>query len=228
MKNNSTNNKEKMLLLGKRLRECRTAAGLTQPKLIEMIENLPENNGKIRNDKHLSAVERGERILSIEYATLISKVLHIRHEYLLGYDDFPTESDKDDAYKQKQWERHIENPLALIKNINSIWEILGFTGIENELTQTEINEMRILYTDSASKEELTKTFEYKIKHPDIWHTHRVGIKAPDGRIIYLSEQKVRSITQDIIDYAKFKLSKEFENSANYIYKQNMNQAPDTD
>lgn len=228
MKNNSTNTPEKMLPPGKRVQKYRKAAGLTQPELIEMIEALPENNGKTRNDKHISAIERGERELSIEYAMLISKVLHVRHEYLLGYDDFPTKDDKVEAYRQKQWEKHIENPLALIKNINSIWDILGFKEIENELTKTEINEMRILYTDAASKEELTETFEYKIEHPDIWHTHRVGIKAPDGRIIYLSEQKVMSITQDIIDYAKFKLSKEFENPVNYIYKQDMKKVFDTD
>ena len=39
---------------------------------MEMIESLPENNGKIRSDKHISAIERGERALSIEYATLIA------------------------------------------------------------------------------------------------------------------------------------------------------------
>ena len=90
MNDNSTNSPEKMLLLGERLKKCRKAAGFTQPKLVEMIESLPENNGKIRSEKHISAVERGECALSIEYATLISKVLHVRSEYLLGYDDFQT------------------------------------------------------------------------------------------------------------------------------------------
>ena len=68
--------------------------GYTQQELIELIEKLPENNGKIRNEKHLSSVERGLRSLSIEYASLISKVLLVRKEYLLGYDDFMTDLDK--------------------------------------------------------------------------------------------------------------------------------------
>ena len=36
--------------------------------------------GKIRSEKHISAIERGERALSIEYATLIAKVLRVRSE----------------------------------------------------------------------------------------------------------------------------------------------------
>lgn len=85
-----TDNQDFMLHCGKRLKECREAAGYTQSELAAAIEALPDNNGKTRNDKHISAVERGERRLSIEYARLISQVLNVREEYLLCQDNFRT------------------------------------------------------------------------------------------------------------------------------------------
>lgn len=90
---NVTNTANSMLLSGTRLKECRKAAGLTQSDLIAKIEALPENKGKTRNEKHLSAIERGKRALSPEYANLISLVLEIRPEYLLGSDNIKTLED---------------------------------------------------------------------------------------------------------------------------------------
>lgn len=93
-----TDNKEFMLRCGKRVKECREAAGYTQSELSATLETLPENNGKIRNEKHISAVERGERRLSIEYARLISKVLNVREEYLLCQDNFKTKQQKQKSF----------------------------------------------------------------------------------------------------------------------------------
>lgn len=90
---NVTSKLNSMLLSGTRLKECRKAAGLTQTDLISKIESLPENKGKSRNEKHLSAIERGKRALSPEYANLISLVLGVRPEYLLGSDNIKTFED---------------------------------------------------------------------------------------------------------------------------------------
>lgn len=90
---NVINTANSMLLSGTRLKECRKAAGLTQSDLISKIEDLPENKGKPRNEKHLSAIERGKRALSPEYANLISLVLEVRPEYLLGSDNIKTFED---------------------------------------------------------------------------------------------------------------------------------------
>ena len=66
---------------------------MTQSDLISKIEDLPENKGKPRNEKHLSAIERGKRALSPEYVNLISLVLEVRPEYLLGSDNIKTFED---------------------------------------------------------------------------------------------------------------------------------------
>lgn len=79
MKTKVTQPTEKMLLCGKRVAECRKEMGYSQEQLIEEIIALPENNGKPRNEKQISYIESGSRTLSIEYAHLIAKVLHVNN-----------------------------------------------------------------------------------------------------------------------------------------------------
>ncbi len=90
-----THSSEIKLPYGERIKECRKSAGYTQEQLIQKIEGLPENKCKIRSEKHLSALERGKRELSLEYAYLLSKVLSVRKEYLLCEDDFKIKEDKE-------------------------------------------------------------------------------------------------------------------------------------
>lgn len=99
---------------GKRVKECREAAGYTQPELAEAIEALPENNGKTRSDKHISAVERGERRLSIEYARLISKVLKVDEDYLLCKSDHKTFQDWLGAIREED-EKMTKSVLYMLK-----------------------------------------------------------------------------------------------------------------
>lgn len=76
------------VVCGKRLRECREEKGLTQAELAEAVYNLPENRGKERSGNQIGYMERGDRAISLEYAALLSRVLDVRAEYLLGKDDF--------------------------------------------------------------------------------------------------------------------------------------------
>lgn len=165
--------------------------------------------------------EKGRNRIPEEHLIKLSKDFGIPLEYLLGQNDFRTKKEATEAHEQEKFEKYIEKPLALMDYIEKIWNLFGFDGIENKLTETEINEIRIAYTDNTSKEELSKALDDKFMHPDIWHCHRVGIQSPDGKIIYLPDYKIKAIAQDIADYAKFKLMKEFDNKNNYYYKQDM-------
>lgn len=75
------------VVCGQRLRECREEKGMTQAKLAEAVYQLPENRGKERSANQIGYLERGTRPISLEYAALLSKVLGVREEYLLGKDD---------------------------------------------------------------------------------------------------------------------------------------------
>jgi DNA-binding helix-turn-helix protein len=77
--------------MGKRLKECRTACGLSQEQLIDAVMKLPDNRGKERSEKQISYLENGTRPISVEYASLLAQVLNVRVEYLLLKDDFRTE-----------------------------------------------------------------------------------------------------------------------------------------
>ena len=48
-----------MFLMGKRLKECRIACGLSQEQLIEAVMKLPDNRGKERSEKQISYLENG-------------------------------------------------------------------------------------------------------------------------------------------------------------------------
>lgn len=80
--------------IGERLEKCRKNKGLTQKQVCDMIYELPDNNGKERNEKQIGYIENGKRSLSKEYAILFSQVFGVRYEYLMGQDDYETEADK--------------------------------------------------------------------------------------------------------------------------------------
>lgn len=79
-------NKEKVnKICGSRLREARRAKNLTQEQLAEIVHV---------DAKYISAIENGRRKMSAELAVDVGKVLEVRHDYLLGIDDFPSSTEK--------------------------------------------------------------------------------------------------------------------------------------
>lgn len=205
MENNSTNSPEKMLLLGKRLQECRKAAGLTQQKLVEMIESLPENNGKLRNEKHISAIERGERVLSIEYATLISKILHIRPEYLLGYDDFQTRLDKSNAFFAKMHKKNvcIEN---LIKDMGYV-----------ETYASDIKYQTIDICSVDTDKDIEERISFAKESMEIMPDRDILLEDIIGRKIHIKSSEMRRIYEDIEFMIKCRIEREFNDPARYVY-----------
>lgn len=208
MNDNSTNSPERMLLLGKRLKKCRKAAGLTQPKLVEMIESLPENNGKIRSEKHISAIERGERTLSIEYATLISKVLHIRTEYLLGYDDFQTRADKSHAFFTKMQKKNtcIEN---LIKDMGYV-----------ETYASEIRYKTIDICSIDTDKDIEERIAFAQEYIDLGERDMI-LEDAIGRKIHIKSNEMWRIYEDIEFMIKCRIEREFNDPTRYAYVEDM-------
>lgn len=94
---------------GERLRERRKECGLTQAQLADKIDELDEEmqvdstnkNRRPRSEKQISYLENGSRPISYDYAWLLSGILKVRYEWLMGYDDYKTEEDYETATRER-------------------------------------------------------------------------------------------------------------------------------
>lgn len=75
METNSNKIRESMISKGMRLKECRTENGLSQADIAEILNC---------SDNHISMIERGQRNLTYENATILSKHLNVSTNYLMG------------------------------------------------------------------------------------------------------------------------------------------------
>ncbi len=112
---------------GKRLRERRKECGLTQAQLADKINELEEKNQIyseekkcLHSDKQISYLENGSRPISLNYAWLLSGVLGVRYNWLMGLDDYKTSADYEIAVekrKQQQEERRTAQKNAMYENV---------------------------------------------------------------------------------------------------------------
>lgn len=209
MSKNVSCSKEYMLLCGERLKKCREAAGYTQEELINKIMLLPENRGKERNEKHISSVENGRRPLSIEYARLISKVLNVREEYLLGKDDFKNGSEEAASYTQKWSERH--------SCIKFLIQSMGY--VEEYASQLRYRQLFVSSADT--NETIEKKLAFAKKGLSVYPERDVIISDEKGRRIHLMSNEVERICDDIESFIKYRLEKEFDDITRYACEKDM-------
>lgn len=198
-----TETDEKKLLCGKRLKECRTRMGYTQQELIERVEELPENRGKTRNEKHLSSVERGIRSLSIEYATLLSKVLKVRKEYLLGYDNYRTGSDKSLASDHKFMNKY--------KCIKYLISQAGYT----EISTSDIRYKKLYISSEDTDKTIMKKISFAKKGLNAFPEYDVIYSDIKGRKIHLSSSELEKIYRDIEFFIQYRFENEFNDITRY-------------
>lgn len=203
-----TKTDEKKILCGKRLKECRKRMGYTQQELIELIEKLPENNGKTRNEKHLSSVERGLRSLSIEYASLISKVLLVRKEYLLGYDDFMTGLDETRASLNDYGQKYA--------CINFLISRAGYSEISKSNTRYQ----QLYISSDDTEDTINKKIDFAKRRLDTTPEYDVIYADTKGRKIHLTSSELNKIYDDIEFFIRYRLEKEFDDVTHYKYSGN--------
>ena len=202
MKIKVTQSTEKMLLCGKRVAECRKEMGYSQEQLIEEIIALPENNGKPRNEKQISYIESGNRSLSIEYAHLIAKVLHVNESYLLGESEYKTDSDHIKAVAQSTTNEDIA--------CDALMEALGykFIGLKMSPDGTKASmHKRFKYlrinTDDTDEQILEKAHDAE---PVRYYI----IEDPEGRRARIDLDDLIRMKQAIRDYTIFQLEQPFK------------------
>lgn len=91
-------------ICGSRLREARRSKNLTQEQLSDILQVDP---------KYISAIENGRRRMSSDLALAASNALGVRREYLLGFDDHPTSSDK--IFAQQYTQNEMFDYLELLE-----------------------------------------------------------------------------------------------------------------
>ncbi len=131
-----------MFLMGKRLKECRIACGLSQEQLIDAVMKLPDNRGKERSEKQISYLENGTRPISVEYASLLAQVLNVRVEYLLLKDDFRTE--------HEMFEDGLRGLHDAYSNIVNLIKLHGYDIQEVDLSESN-DFIKQIYSDNAVK-----------------------------------------------------------------------------
>ena len=211
-----------MLAMGERVKECREMRGLTQDELTERIELLPENKGKTRNTKQLSYIERGKRVLSNEYAVLISAVLDVRIEYLFLKDNFKTEDERlDYRIHKKNTEYDIGMDL-----VTRLIENAGYRVENIDIPCLEKNGIIKPYPPNI---DLKKIFAFEQKNGlippgtdyDEFISRTKGIrfiykpsiemKSPKGSIGYFRDVKeYMDMVQDITDFIDYKCATQFK------------------
>lgn len=189
--------------IGERLRLCRKEKKLTMEALASIIENLPENNGMPRTPQQIGYIERGERKLSGEWATLLSIALNVRVEYLLCKDDFKTSME----YAAYPAIASLLSKRARDKSIESFLGVYGLEFVDEYIGVSE--EFKNITTEafcdmsSESQEEFLKGIEYA----DV----RYMLKNSEGQtIVILDEQEKRNFIEEICDFVEFKLNRMIE------------------
>lgn len=191
----STISKETRLLLGQRLKQCRINAGYTQRKLIEAIEALPENNEKIRSEKQISAIERGKRTISLEYAHLVSKVLNIREEYLLGEDDYKTEKE---VWAKRHELFDIKSNIAL-----QLLHLAGFQPVCDFVQNwCQLNLDDLIYGPFCDGHRAIKYVPYELEDKFELNTE---ILAPSGVKFYCDFEDIELLSYELIEYVNFRM-----------------------
>ena len=201
--------KEYMLLCGERLKECREAAGYTQEELINKIMLLPENRGKERNEKHISSVENGRRPLSIEYARLISKVLNVREDYLLGKDNFKTGSEESASYT-KEWSERRSCIKFLIQS-------MGYA----EEYASQLRYRQLFVSSADTNETIEKKITFAKKGLSVYPEWDMIISDEKGRRIHLMSNEIERIYDDIESFIKYRLEREFDDITRYACEKDM-------
>lgn len=199
-----TQTTEKDVLIGKRLRECRKNRGLTQQELAAIVYDLPENNEEERTPQQIGYIERGQRKLSLEWASLLAKALGVRMEYLLYKDDFETNWQKKIFPSVKSIAERSIRERALM----SFFEVLGvsFEILVDEVDEAHKNITTDDFLNNATDEEIDKIFNSVFSKQS-----RYLLKSKHGDTIAVIDSSEKDhFFDEIYDFVEFKVNRLIE------------------
>lgn len=197
---------EKMCSIGKRVKECRKNAGMTQEQVVDAILSLPGNRDKSRNPKQLSAIENGRRELSPEYAHLLAKVFRVRYEYLMCEDDYKTEGI---MYQKSNdsWDKR----RSILRELLSL---AGYELICDFITNTkELGIDKNIYGPFSESHTIARILPDELM--DIANLN-TEIRTPNNKIFYCDFMDLQLLEDELIDYIHFRM-KYFESKYAWLF-----------
>ena len=206
---NITQNTENKLIAGERLKKLRIRANLTQEKLCEIINNLPENR-KERSYHQISQMENGKREISLEYAYLLSKALNVNQEYFLLESEYATDKERISAICHNTTD-NLELCTALIENMG--YKIITMEEKEDGTISSmhrDYKKITIISDDSA--EDILRKTENAL--PIRYYI----LQSPNGSKTTIEQDEFYRILHNILDYAKFEIEKQFHKFDNHFMK----------
>ena len=206
---NITQNTENKLIAGERLKKLRIRANLTQEKLCEIINNLPENR-KERSYHQISQMENGKREISLEYAYLLSKALNVNQEYFLLESEYATDKERISAICHNTTDK-LELCTALIENMG--YKIITMEEKEDGTISSmhrDYKKITIISDDSA--EDILRKTENAL--PIRYYI----LQSPNGSKTTIEQDEFYRILHNILDYAKFEIEKQFHKFDNHFMK----------
>lgn len=172
---------------GERLKECITNADMTQKQVADKAGF---------TQQYISNIIRGLKPMTITAARSLSKVLHVREEYLLCEDDYLTERD--------MWDKR----RNLLEQSDSIaLQLLSLAGYEPICD----------FVSNWKKLGLDKTIygpfkkgDYAGKHiPDEYDSKTImmtEIQAPNGKKFYCDSEDLYLLNYELIDYINLRMT----------------------
>lgn len=161
--------------------------------------------------------EKGKTPIPEKFLRKLANKYDLRIEYLLGEDDFRTLKEKYDAIAKKDYEEKIMIPVKISSLIGDILEIMGYTGFEDDITEKEFFvadfDIPVGYTSHQSipGKDIIDSFSNTARH--IRPQKYRGIKRKkDGKEKYILVSKLNTIFDDIENYIKYRVEREFRQS----------------
>ena len=167
-------------------------------------------------EQHISKLVRGKCNMTADTAMTLANVLNVRMEYLLCKDAFQTVEDLNRARSERQLQKHFFEPSRINDKIGELIELLGYEELEatpaNELffniempappnycEGNQITDETIIPTIKKGDDVTIRTyFKTKLK------------RKLDGKTILISDTKTDALFDDIIDFIKYRIDREFK------------------
>ena len=158
--------------------------------------------------------EKGKTPIPEKHLRKLANEYNIMMEYLLGEGDFHTSKEKYDAIAKRDWDEKIVIPLEIDSLISNILEKMGYTGFEDDITEKEFFtaefEIPTEYTSHQHipHKDITESFNdtYRRIRPQQYRGIR---REKDGKSIYILNSKLNAVFDDIENYIKYRIEREF-------------------
>lgn len=146
--------------------------------------------------QHISKLVNGKARLTADTARILANVLHVKEDYLLGEDDYPTHSAMyHSMISEMQKREHLYIELL---------EKYGYKIIGNGDTEWKNVNIFREHIENGEKEEIIR------RVTEAPYIKYVLLQSPNGSVKRMDIDRFKTLINDIEDYVKFQIERCFE------------------